>query len=433
MGKSDKLSSWKEIANYLDVEIRTCQRWEQESGLPVHRYTDTPRSRVFTTKNELDMWLNRSEKSLDKTKRLPGGILKGSIIVALLFVVVILIYFIANRHDDENPNNFKIINGELVITNSKGGELWRFNPEVINLWSENIYRDHFQIKYFNGKYNKFPSIVIKDINNDKKNEVLFGIRTEDKTNCGDIYLFDHKGKVLWNYKLGKEMQYGDEVYSGDYAPSGIDINDINNDGKNEIIIISTHLLYFPTEFIILNLDGEKTGSYWNSGRISDYAFHDLDNNGIKEIILAGMNNEYNTANITVLDSDNVSGYSPQLKKYYTCRNSQGGSEKYYLLLPRTIIDKISSFRTFANNIVLLDNGLLSIQMGPSGIYFEFDKDLNIRSVNLSDKFMNKMKTTQTFINNEFSHEKYTEDLKNSILYFNGKEWVPGHTTSNQVL
>ena len=31
------LTSWKEIAQYLGKGVRTVQRWEQESGLPVHR------------------------------------------------------------------------------------------------------------------------------------------------------------------------------------------------------------------------------------------------------------------------------------------------------------------------------------------------------------------------------------------------------------
>jgi phage terminase Nu1 subunit (DNA packaging protein) len=32
-----ELNSWKEIAQYLSVNIRTAQKWERERGLPVHR------------------------------------------------------------------------------------------------------------------------------------------------------------------------------------------------------------------------------------------------------------------------------------------------------------------------------------------------------------------------------------------------------------
>jgi hypothetical protein len=32
-----RLESWKEIAAYLNREVRTAMRWEKERGLPVHR------------------------------------------------------------------------------------------------------------------------------------------------------------------------------------------------------------------------------------------------------------------------------------------------------------------------------------------------------------------------------------------------------------
>jgi phage terminase Nu1 subunit (DNA packaging protein) len=32
-----ELNSWKEIAQYLGVNIRTAQKWERERGLPIHR------------------------------------------------------------------------------------------------------------------------------------------------------------------------------------------------------------------------------------------------------------------------------------------------------------------------------------------------------------------------------------------------------------
>ncbi len=32
------LQSWKEIADYLERDIRTAQRWEEPGGLPVRRH-----------------------------------------------------------------------------------------------------------------------------------------------------------------------------------------------------------------------------------------------------------------------------------------------------------------------------------------------------------------------------------------------------------
>jgi tetratricopeptide (TPR) repeat protein len=57
MEERERLESWKEISTYLERSIKTCQRWEIELGLPVHRLDGTPKARVFAYPNELDGWM----------------------------------------------------------------------------------------------------------------------------------------------------------------------------------------------------------------------------------------------------------------------------------------------------------------------------------------------------------------------------------------
>jgi tetratricopeptide (TPR) repeat protein len=53
-----RLESWKEISAYLKRSVKTCQRWEIELGMPIHRLDGTPSARVFANPDELDAWLN---------------------------------------------------------------------------------------------------------------------------------------------------------------------------------------------------------------------------------------------------------------------------------------------------------------------------------------------------------------------------------------
>ena len=53
---SDRLDGWKEIAAYLDREVRTVQRWEKSEGLPVHRLQHDKLGTVWAVKTELDDW-----------------------------------------------------------------------------------------------------------------------------------------------------------------------------------------------------------------------------------------------------------------------------------------------------------------------------------------------------------------------------------------
>lgn len=52
----DRLESWKEIAAYLQRDIRTVQRWERLNGLPVYRRPGRRLGGVFAHRSELDAW-----------------------------------------------------------------------------------------------------------------------------------------------------------------------------------------------------------------------------------------------------------------------------------------------------------------------------------------------------------------------------------------
>ena len=53
----ERLDSWKDIAAYLGREVRTVQRWAIARALPIHRLPGGNRPRVFSTKSEIDAWI----------------------------------------------------------------------------------------------------------------------------------------------------------------------------------------------------------------------------------------------------------------------------------------------------------------------------------------------------------------------------------------
>ena len=56
MNQENRLESWKEIATYLQRDVRTARRWELEEGLPVHRHSHKSRSSVYAYPSEIDAW-----------------------------------------------------------------------------------------------------------------------------------------------------------------------------------------------------------------------------------------------------------------------------------------------------------------------------------------------------------------------------------------
>jgi hypothetical protein len=52
------LNGWKEIGDCLKVTSRSAQRWER-LGLPIRRISDTPRSRVVASSEDIELWIRR--------------------------------------------------------------------------------------------------------------------------------------------------------------------------------------------------------------------------------------------------------------------------------------------------------------------------------------------------------------------------------------
>ncbi len=79
------LESWKEISAYLHRSTRTCLRWEETLGLPIHRLDGTPSARVFAYADELDHWLqeklNHAEEE-EKQEAASRGVRRNRLLLA---------------------------------------------------------------------------------------------------------------------------------------------------------------------------------------------------------------------------------------------------------------------------------------------------------------------------------------------------------------
>src|ERR1017187_5961395 len=53
----ERLSSWKEISQFLDCSDKTARRWEVHRNLPVHRIPGGAKSSVYAYRDELQKWL----------------------------------------------------------------------------------------------------------------------------------------------------------------------------------------------------------------------------------------------------------------------------------------------------------------------------------------------------------------------------------------
>lgn len=435
------LSSWKEIAAYLGCDRRTCIRWEKNHGLPVHRpSSDRSRSHVFAYKREVDDWLKKRSgppgirEELSPKPRLSR--LTIFVFISLLFAGLSLLVYLFVIHGPfqkrssllTQPADFKVRGSELVVLNSKGEELWKYDTHLDALEDESIYRNHFQVRQFSpSALRTLPTLIIEDIDKDGLKEVLFVPMTRDFSHYGDLICFSSTGQIKWSFGPERRITYGQTQYDNDFFFYGLGL--LPNDSyKNraKIIVFGQHFPNFPTFVDVLTVRGQKVGEYWNAGRFLDYGLADLNNDARMELVLVGTNNEYGKGCLVGLDPADMRGGSPQSGSYYV-RNMEAGSEMSYLLFPRTLIDELDfSPRGTAGQIEVLASGRMAAIAGFSNLVFELNDRFVVERVIISDTYKEKYNRFQAegkIAPGPLDEPRLASELQNSVLYFDGVGWT----------
>lgn len=461
MTEKSKLEGWKEIADYLGKDVRTAHRLKKLYGLPV-RPEDIPLKKpgVYAYVAELENWRKspkveihdedqqmEQERPKEQTEqdehaklsapqknRLNRFLWTGLYSLILIFVGVIVgaVFVTFDKQKIDQPMDFSINGSQLIILNGKGRELWRYDTRLRDLWPENMYKKCFQFKRHEMGTIFLPRIIIQDVNADGANEVLFATRSLSEYGAGTLHFFSSKGGGKWSFSGGRELNFGKITYSDDTRIFGIEVCNLDNKGTPEIIVIGAHIPYFPAYLVVLDINGNIKGEFWNSGYMVDIVFNDFNGDGRKEIVVSGVNNEYKEGFLAVFDSSDIRGASPQQNDYYICRDFGPCPAKYYIRFPRTDVDRLESELEFCSSLTLLKNGNIQAILRHSNLIYEFNSKFEIVNVGTSNrfKFMHRKAVREGKISSELN-DQYLENLADGLLYYNGKKWVAKHSLANK--
>jgi hypothetical protein len=424
-GNGDLLSSWKEIASYLGCEERTCSRWEKTLGLPIHRFEGAQKSRVYAYRHELEAWRKSKENihSLDQRKLGRSPVWRIAFLgLSLVLAGTALFLGYRKAASPREPADFRIEGSALVILNEKGGELWRFETGVQSLIDEKGYRDHYQIRKNASDGADLPYLIIGDITGDGRVEVLFAPKTRDADREGPLFCFDRRGRELWRFRLGRPIRFGPQDYA-DFSIHGFIADDLDGDGRAEVIVNSNARGFFPTQLAVLGSDGKLRGEYWNSGHLSDIACVDLNRDGRKEIVVSGQNNEYEKGCLIIFDTDRVAGCSPQSIDRFVSPGIPAGTQRAYLLFPRSDVG-LSEFPTEnATPIDVVSNDLIIVHMRFTTLIFQLGFDLVPRLARTSHAFeqLHKVALREGRVPSVLN-DAYFDALRRGILFWTGTGW-----------
>lgn len=445
----ERLDGWKEISDYLKRDVRTCQRWEKEFGLPVHRINRFSfRSKVFAFRSELNHWLETRYKGreeafpiLTRKTHIPVYVF----VLIVVFIISLSVFFTLFFHQKEenlipsayDASKWKLKGRSLNFYDYKDRYLWRVeidNPLNLDDYYHDVSRDEDGNPHL---WLERPRVDFADIDGDGKNEVICFVYHENPDERV-LILFDNTGDKMWSRAVHFDQNYegGKIVY--DYLIQQVRFEDINQDGKKEILALWKHQKRFPGIFEIYDTSGHRLFNYWHTGTLKKFFFYPGKSN---EIYLGGTNNLLDgEAVLIVLDCRNLkSGLGPpyalpaelagkkdELWKYIP-RNYTPACQKTYIRFKKNELAPIFGIRW---------QSVVEVRAGKSGIfagiiygkdikrklYYSFDENLSLRYVMESAEFRRDFAGLIKEGSIEIALPEFLQECGSDVLFWTEEGW-----------
>ncbi len=309
-----------------------------------------------------------------------------AVLISLLIMISNILFF------DQNPVQFQIDDRYIHFLNKEKNILW----------------SHAFQKIVSSEYViPFRSrILLSDLDDDQKNEVLLGTLNRDHPeDSGDLFFYDHDGSVIWKFHASYQQSSSNYTYIDHYRIYNIKLQDVLNTGLPQIITEIAHSPYYPSNLSMFDMEGNVLGEYWHSGRFLPIDFHDLNGDSILEIFVGGTNNLFRTAFLCVLDPRNMTGKSPDYPLQIKDRDHlQEGIEICYIRFPKspfcrdTWRDTMTAIKFEKDRfIVIISNQFVSDGRRKipecSILSYEFNYQFELLNLDLHDQFIRKHSLT----------------------------------------
>lgn len=392
-----RLQSWKEIAQYLQRDVRTVIRWEQEKGLPVHRVPGGKQPRVFAYRHELDVWLAGSpltdgpsvpppditpaELSVAPHEQAAAGggasatrrVTPVAASLAVLALSGLAIATVLTLTSAGYPARLAVIGRELRALDAAGKTRWAHVPDAVEALPGSGRWDY-----------------LGDLDGDQEDDVLAVLqqRPSSSTPFVDSLLrFSIEGRRGWSITPDDRVTFR----AGEYGPpwSSAYMRPYEASGRTRIAWAVHHYTWWPALLITLDPQGKRLGTFVNSGWI-DMVDQSADR---RHLLISGTNNERDGHFFAVLDADRPTGRSPEPPGSATeCLDCPSGDPLRYVVFRRTDVAQHQKDRIAMPTIQVFEDGRVFVHVhqssepGIASVIYELSTDYTVGEVRFSDTF-----------------------------------------------
>ena len=325
--QSRRLDSWKEIAAYLGRDVRTAIRWEHEKALPVHRVPGGKRHAVFAYTEELHAWLNRAKEQGVEAGRRLWWMWAAAVVAALALALVLVGLLVYYLYRPGEPARVTFAGRKMLVWDERDRLAWQHEFAEVVTWPPTEPRE--------------PPLRIVDINGDGRPELLVAPAFADATrNSGarELYCFSETGRLLWRYLPQATVTTPDRQQRGPWHIVALQV--VADRGPAQIWASLGQPDGWAGPLIRLDAAGRATMPFINAGVL--YVLNHMRGRSGSYLLAGGVNNEYDSGMLAVLQDDQPPASSPQTPdSRYNCRECPPGRPLRYMLFPRSEINHVN--------------------------------------------------------------------------------------------
>jgi hypothetical protein len=331
------LTSWKEIAAFLRIDVKTAQRWERTRGLPVRRPPGAQRGLVYASREEIEEWLSRSAKAGPDAG---GGVKepapprpRRAWAWAAAAVLAISLGIYARLAARPAAADYVALEGRVLTGFSPQGEtLWRFQfpefpvlPHLESEWTNWLHPVRWEARG--------PKDFIAVTRFHKAGVDTFR-----------IWCFGADGRLRWSWDPGIDLpDFDGRPFEPVWAIHAVAVDDTGGAGR--VWAAVTNPRRWASALYRLDRDGKAQLHFGNAGHILEILR--LPARHGSRLLIAGVNNAFSQPFLAEIPADGPPGFSPPSEgPRYRFAESLPGVAKRYILLPKSELHSVGRMPYF---------------------------------------------------------------------------------------
>jgi hypothetical protein len=323
------LSSWKEIAAYLGVNVRTAQNWETDRGLPVRRLPGG-RGRVVVSVDDLNSWLRAPAAAppvppvpevppATRVRPRPGWV----VMLAAAFLLMLVVGGASLFRSKGVPAGWRVEEDALVVADAGGRQLWKKTFG-------------YALTDYRAMAARFQEMGwIGDLDGDGQPEVVF-LAHPKTVGTPMVYCYTGAGVERWRFEPGQRAARFPLDYRPPYNPSNLVV--FRDGGALRLAVASVHHMWFPSQIALLSSGGSLLREYWHAGHLPTLAVREAAGGAGPLLYAGGVANGYHRAALVILDPKSFGGVSREEKQEFQLPGDPA-REVARVLFPRSCINQ----------------------------------------------------------------------------------------------